>query len=157
MKRSGFKRKVIERAPVVLTPVPHHLRRSASFKRADMGNPISVPKESAVEHEGYRRLVASLPCIRCGIHGISQAAHPNTGKGAGIKTDDRRCFPLCCDQPLRRGCHPLFDQGAIYSKEERRALEVSWGRETRADIRRRGLWPDDLEVFEDESSESKAQ
>lgn len=150
MKRSGFRRKVIERAPVVLTALPMHLRRSATMARADMGNPMSVKKEDVVEHEGYRRLVARLPCIRCGISDISQAAHPNTNKGAGIKTDDRECFPLCCDQPLRRGCHPMFDQGALYPKQERRELEVLWGHETRAEIRRRGLWPKDLEVFENE-------
>lgn len=155
MKRSGFRRKVIERAPVVVKAIPVHLRRSATISLIE-GPAQAVEKESVVSHEGYRRLVATLPCARCGAVDISQAAHPNTNKGASLKTDDRKCFPLCCDQPLRAGCHPQFDQGALYPKRERRELEVLWGQQTRTEIRRRGLWPVDLEDFEDEQSESAA-
>ncbi|WP_258304996.1 hypothetical protein, partial [Escherichia coli] len=41
-----------------------------------------VAKEAPVRSEPYRRAVASLPCVICGVHGYSQAAHANTGKGA---------------------------------------------------------------------------
>lgn len=102
------------------------------------------PKQNAIEHEGYRRLVAAMPCKVCGIAGISQAAHPNTGKGQGIKTDDRECFPLCCDQPGRAGCHPKFDQGALFTKAVRRELEPVWGADTRRAIEAAGLWPANL-------------
>lgn len=81
--------------------------------------------------EAYRRLVAALPCACCGIYGRSQAAHPNTGKGMGLKTNDRDCFPLCSDGPDWRGCHSLFDQGALYPKAARREKEVEWAEQTR--------------------------
>lgn len=99
------------------------------------------PKTETVECEAYRRLVASLPCIHCCIVGFSQAAHPNTGKGMGTKTDDRECFPLCADTPGRRGCHTKFDQGALFSKDRRRELESLWGQQTRAVIEGMGLCP----------------
>lgn len=108
-----------------------------------------VAKDAATEHEGYRRLVAALPCKACGIAGISQAAHPNTGKGAGMKTDDRLCFPLCCDQPGRVGCHGKFDQGAMFDKATRRVLEPVWGADTRRHITAAGNWPANLSQLEE--------
>ena len=100
-----------------------------------------LPKTETVESESYRRLVAKLPCINCCVVGYSQAAHPNTGKGAGMKTDDRDCFPLCADRPGVRGCHSRFDQGALFTKEERREIEPQWGRQTRAAIVGLFGWP----------------
>jgi hypothetical protein len=44
---------------------------------------IAVRKEKAIESEPYRRLVAQLPCMWCGIEGYSQHAHLNYGKGLG--------------------------------------------------------------------------
>lgn len=55
----------------------------------------SRPKSKPVRSEPYRRLVASLGCAMCGVEGASQAAHPNAGKGLGIKASDLLCFPLC--------------------------------------------------------------
>ncbi|MCL2887467.1 MAG: hypothetical protein FWF20_11985 [Betaproteobacteria bacterium] len=95
---------------------------------------LGFPKTKPVRDEAYRRAVAALPCARCGIQGYSQAAHPNTGKGMGTKTDDRLCFPLCADRPGVRGCHSLFDQGGLYSKEIRRINERRWVEQTRARI-----------------------
>jgi len=95
---------------------------------------LGHPKTRPVRDEAYRRAVAALPCARCGIHGYSQAAHPNTGKGMGTKTDDRLCFPLCADRPGERGCHSLFDQGAIFDKASRRIMEQQWIERTRARI-----------------------
>lgn len=62
-----------------------------------------------------------------------EAAHPNTGKGMGLKTDDRECFPLCTVGA--NDCHGGFDQRAMYSKEKRRELEPLWGNQTRATLR----------------------
>lgn len=109
----------------------------------------AVPKAEHIEHEGYRRLVAQLPCIACQC-GPCQAAHPNTGKAMGKKLiDDRLCFPLCADRgDGRPGCHPKFDQGAMFSKAARRAIEPAWGADTRRRIRAMGLWPADLEWLE---------
>lgn len=103
-------------------------------------------KAKVVRSEKYRRLVAAMPCANCGVHGHSQAAHPNTGKGAGKKVDDNLCFPLCTTHhgpsgDLVQGCHERFDQGAMYSKGERRTLEVKWGRNAADAVKRSGKWP----------------
>ena len=105
-----------------------------------------VEKESPLRSEPYRRLVAALPCAHCGIAGYSQCAHANTGKGTGTKSSDTESFPLCACQPGRRGCHSLFDQGALFSKEARRAKEAEWVAKTRLQILSSGLWPARLPV-----------
>jgi hypothetical protein len=92
---------------------------------------VPVPKLKPARDEGYRRLVAALPCVNCGVHGFSQAAHPNLGKGWGIKAGDDKCFPLCADRPLIRGCHSAFDQGAMFEKADRRSVELRWIEQTR--------------------------
>ena len=91
---------------------------------------MMYPKTRPVKDEAYRRLVAALPCIACGVHGYSQAAHPNTGKGMGRKTSDRDCFPLCCDRPGVRGCHDLFDKNVMFKKADRQATEQRWTKQT---------------------------
>lgn len=82
--------------------------------------------------EGYRRLVAALPCINCGIGGASQAAHPNTGKAKGRKQDDRLCFPLC--HIGANACHWRFDLYELHGKERQRELEPVWAAQTRATL-----------------------
>lgn len=77
----------------------------------------------------YRRAVAALPCVSCGLDGYSQAAHANGlewGKGMGLKADDAAIFPLCADRPGIRGCHSLFDQGALFDKATRREVTERW-------------------------------
>lgn len=145
MKRTGFKPKAPPPRPakqVDYTPTP----RPVAVARVDQSARLVVshPKWEPVRHKGYRMLVAGLPCMHCHIKGLSQAAHPNTGKGAWLKTDDRECFPLCADSPGRSGCHPVFDQGALFSKPVRRSMESLWGVLTRQRIKRMGLWPADL-------------
>lgn len=103
-----------------------------------------VEKSHPVRSEAYRRAVASLPCICCGMPGISQCAHANTGKGCGIKASDLDSFPLCACQPGRRGCHSKFDQGALFSKTERRLIEPAWIADTQRRIKAMGLWPEGL-------------
>lgn len=98
----------------------------------------AYPKTKAVRSEKYRRLVALMPCFSCGIEGYSQAAHPNKGKGAGMKTSDLDCFPLCADRPGVRGCHSLHDQGGIISKLNRRNLEAFYTKSARERAKRMG-------------------
>jgi hypothetical protein len=163
LQRTGFPRPV-RRDPVeayrdaVLTgtgvvqgerprPVAALLRPAAVVARID--NQVrAIPKVVPVRSEAYRRAVAQLPCRWCGCVGRSQAAHPNTGKGGASKTDDRLCFPLCADAPGVRGCHALFDQGALLDKTTRRQLEPAWGAETRQRIALLGLWPEGLPQWE---------
>lgn len=113
---------------------------------------VAVPKEELVRSEPYRRLVAQLPCIWCGICGYSQHAHLNLGKGMGLKTDDRTGFPLCCSRPGIEGCHVAYDQyrlieGADSDLHHEYGLE--WGRITRHTILTSGLWPKPVPPWRD--------
>jgi hypothetical protein len=87
---------------------------------------VSYPKQPHVEDGAYLRRVAKLPCVNCGVHGISQAAHPNTDKGVGYKTNDTDAFPLCKDSFMQVGCHTRFDQKAMFGKADRREVEKRW-------------------------------
>lgn len=114
----------------------------------------TLPKEDAVRSEPYRRLVAALPCINCGKQGRSQAAHPPpTGKG--IKEDDRECFPLCCDGPRYRGCHPKFDASELVPRAQMRQQAQEWGIQTRAQITAMGDWPKKLPPFQQKKTAIK--
>ena len=105
---------------------------------------IVIAKENAVESEPYRRLVAQLPCLWCGISGYSQHAHLNMGKGLGMKTDDRTGFPLCCSRPGIEGCHVAYDNYRLLEsggREAHREYGLEGGRFTRDQILKAGLWP----------------
>ncbi len=119
-------------------------RRSSTWSAATPTAP--APKTEPVRSEAYRRAVAQLPCKHCGIAGYSQCAHANTGKGAGVKASDLDTFPLCADRVGRWGCHRLFDQGALFSKEARRLVEPAWIADTRRQILALGWWPVGLPV-----------
>ncbi|MEJ7685643.1 MAG: hypothetical protein WKG52_00840 [Variovorax sp.] len=139
LRRSGFKRNVY--APPPAAPLRRMARSGVISRISDDASPIA--KMDVCRSEAYRRLVAAMPCIACGC-GPCQAAHPNTGKGMATKTDDRLCFPLCGPQPGRPGCHALFDQGAMFSKSARRAIEPAWGADTRRRITANSQWPANL-------------
>ena len=127
--------------------IENALKKPPNLAQVSLSTPAApVEKESPLRSEAYRRAVASLPCIHCGIEGYSQCAHANTGKGTGTKSSDTESFPLCACQPGRRGCHSLFDQGALFSKEARRAKEAEWAAKTRLQILSSGLWPARLPV-----------
>lgn len=104
---------------------------------------VSVPKEDVVRSETYRRLVASLPCIHCGIVGYSQHAHENEGKGARLKVDDRRAMPLCCSRPGIEGCHVAFDQYRLLPGGRDAHMEQGrrWSELTRQQLIAEGRWP----------------
>ena len=108
-----------------------------------------VEKSAPVRNEAYRRLVAAMPCVICGMVGYGQAAHGSAGKGMGIKASDLELFCLCADRPGVRGCHSLLDQGALFSKAVRRELEPVWAADTQRKIHAMGLWPKGLPVPDD--------
>lgn len=114
----------------------------------------ACPKEDVASCEAYRRLVAALPCAWCGIAGSSQHAHENMGKGLGLKVDDRRGLPLCCDQPGRAGCHPAFDQTRLLpgGREAHRAWGARMAAATRELILKSGLWPKHLAEWAEETT-----
>jgi hypothetical protein len=73
--------------------------------------------------------VASLPCVCCGIHGYSQAAHSNLaehGKGGAMKACDAALMALCCDRPGIVGCHTKLDQHIGMTREEVVVLTYKW-------------------------------
>ncbi len=144
MKRSGFRQTAW--APAAKT-VQKPLASAPNYAPATEAA-ATVAKGKFLRHEAYRRAVASLPCCVCGIAGYSQAAHANHGKGAGLKTDDRTCFALCCDRPGVKGCHPKFDQYELYPKAAAALVAEAWGADTRRKIQMMGLWPDGLPSYD---------
>jgi hypothetical protein len=137
-----------ERIPVV------HARLTVPVRYPVFDAPLSIlTKENAVYSEPYRRLVAAMPCIVCGIHGYSQAAHPPpTAKGR--KEDDRECFPLCTIHAgasgyLVPGCHFEFDQMQMVPRADMRSVAGHWAEQTRQQIRDAGQWPASVPHFEE--------
>ncbi len=99
-----------------------------------------LPKSKPWRCKAYLRLVASMPCVICGMSGNCQAAHADEGKGLAIKSDDRTCFPACADRPGWQGCHSLVGSTGTMTKQERREFEQRQGAATRARIKADGLW-----------------
>ena len=148
MKSTGLKRRAAvatardpDRVRATPTVVTSAFRASQAVATAPARE---VPKSAPVRNETYRRAVASLPCAICGMPGYSQAAHGSSGKGMGLKACDLTCFPACCDRPDARGCHSRLDQGALFSKATRHALEPVWAADTQRRIHAMGLWPKNL-------------
>lgn len=148
MKRTGFKPRAPQREQrdpdrVRSTPtvIPGAFRAPAQVSTAPAAQ---VNKDAPVRNEAYRRAVASLPCVMCGIAGYSQAAHGSEGKGMGIKASDLTLFPACAPRPGIAGCHAELDQGAKFSKAVRRELEPVWAADTRRKLLAMGLWPTNL-------------
>ena len=158
MKRTGFKPRAQhreqrdpDRVRSVPTVAPGAFRAPEPVSEAPAAQ---VAKAAPVRNEAYRRAVASLPCINCGVPGHSQCAHSNSGKGAGIKASDLDSFPLCTVHPgadgrLLQGCHKNFDQGDLFPKAVRRELEPVWAADTQRKIQAMGLWPKGLPVPDD--------
>lgn len=88
--------------------------------------------------ESYRRYVASKPCFSCGIEGYSQVAHPNNGKGMGMKTSDLDAFPLCAPHWGLPGCHWQLDNSWDMTKAQRRELEEAYTARMQEEARRDG-------------------
>lgn len=111
----------------------------------------AMEKDRPMRHEGYRRLVAALPCMWCGRQGRSNHAHENDGKGMGLKADDRRAMPLCVDDMGKQGCHAAFDQYALIDGGRDAHVELGklMANQTRQLIRMAGRWPKDLPLWQE--------
>lgn len=127
-------------------PAPKLQRQAAPFR---LGAAKPVEKDLPVRSEAYRQLVAARPCIHCGIHGHSQCAHENRGKGLGLKVDDRRSMPLCT--VTGNDCHGRFDTYTLLpgGREAHAAAGRRWSAKTRAAIQAEGLWPAGLPQLEE--------
>ena len=107
-----------------------------------------IQKAAPVRSEAYRRVVASLPCIACGIQGYSQAAHlPPEAKG--MKQSDLLTFPLCCTRVGIPGCHQDYDQYRLFPREAAMTVGRAWAADTQRRIHVMGLWPKGLPVPDD--------
>jgi hypothetical protein len=100
---------------------------------------LIFPKALTYRSEALRRAVTSLPCMKCGIEGYTQAAHMNFGKGGAIKASDAALAALCADRPGARGCHAMLDQGGDLPKTERRAFEFEMVAKTYIALAERGM------------------
>ena len=164
MKRTPFKRAApatksqSNKAPALTIQALTAIKTRAPLRAGTYATPAApaapIAKAAPVRSEAYRRAVASLPCINCGVPGHSQCAHSNSGKGAGIKASDLQSFPLCTVHPgadgrLVQGCHENFDQGALFTKDVRRELEPVWAADTRRKLLAMGLWPKGVPVPDD--------
>jgi hypothetical protein len=107
------------------------------------------PKLETWRSEAYRRLVASLPCAHCGLVGYSNACHADEGKGMGMKSDDRTCWPGCVDRPGRSGCHSLIGARGMFTREQRRVIEAKHAAATRERIKADGLWKPEWPEWEE--------
>ena len=126
-----------QQAPVAIISIVTKPTRIAPFSTEFRG---SVPKSQPVRSEAYRRAVAALPCVICGVHGFTQAAHGSgagtaTCKGMGIKSCDLNCFAACVR------CHHELDQHALFTKAVRHQLEPAWAADTQRKIHAMGKWP----------------
>lgn len=151
LKRTGFKPRRPSQKTEVNREVELTQRAQAAIKnvvaRASVmvGSCTGVPiaKDAPVRSERFRRAVASLPCVHCGIAGYSQHAHENDGKGKAQKLDDRRAMPLCCTRPGIEGCHAAFDQYRLIPGGRQAHIELgrAMAAQTRQLLNTLGLWP----------------
>ena len=144
IKSAGFKSRAPsseqrdpDRVRVMPTVVPGAFRLPEPVASAPAAQ---VAKAAPVRSEAYRRLVASLPCIACGIQGYSQAAHlPPEAKG--MKQSDLLTFPLCCTRVGIPGCHQDYDQYRLFPREAAMTVGRAWAADTQRRIQAMGLWP----------------
>lgn len=138
---NGFKRPALVRTPPS-RPMP--IARGVVVPCSEMGR--ASPKENVLVSQAYQNAVRSLPCMRCGRPPRSQFCHTDEGKGAGIKTDDRRGWAGCA------ACHYLVGTSGTFTKLVRRAEDDRLAAKTRAEVLRRGIWPRSVPKWEDDAT-----
>jgi len=143
LKRSGFKRPVLERVRTVAEPIPMHLRRNAVYARMDVPAEPPIAKFAYVRSRPLLNAIKALPCQHCGASGPSDPAHSNQGahgKGKGIKASDVYVAALC------RADHNAIDQGSRLTHDERVELWTNAWRATVRELVKRGTWPQEIPI-----------
>jgi hypothetical protein len=138
LKRSGFRRPVLERVLTVHKPIPIAHRRAASMATVDGQAAEVIEKFDYVRSRPLLNAIKALDCQHCGARGPSDPAHSNQGchgKGKSIKASDIFVAALC------RTCHRQVDQSSTLSQEERLAIWMPAWRKTVREVLRRGTWP----------------
>lgn len=112
---------------------------------------VQVPKQRALQHEGYMSIVRRLACYRCGWRGATQFCHADEGKGEKLRTDCRLGWPGCGPHNewgrTVPGCHYVVGSTGALGKQGRRDFERRAGADTRALVHSMGLWPPDLPLW----------
>ena len=151
LKRTGFKprtplHKSVPNREQALMERARAAMKNVAPRAAVMGGActgVAVPKAAPVRSEAYRRAVASLPCLACGIQGYSQAAHlPPEAKG--MKQSDLLTFPLCCTRVGIAGCHQDYDQYRLFPRAAAMAVGRAWAADTQRRLLAMGLAPPSL-------------
>lgn len=99
---------------------PSSPRETVSVGASSAPTMRQAEKLAPLRSENYRRFVASHACFACGLHGSSQCAHANEGKGMAMKVCDRRTFPLCFP------CHSNLDNTRGMTRDQRRLIERAY-------------------------------
>jgi len=133
LRRTGFKRRAIERKPPVLTPISRpYSAAPAALVAAPKGD---EPVRSKALREAYRL----IPCQHCGAEdGTVVCAHSNWsihGKAGARKAHDNRSASLCF------GCHGDLDQGGRMSSDEKRLMWWHAHRRSVLLLTQLGHWP----------------
>lgn len=141
LKRSTFKRPVLERVRTVHVPIPADQRRGSMAKVSSAAAPVA--KFTYVRSRPLLNAIKALPCQHCGASGPSDPAHSNQschGKGKGIKASDVFAAALC------RADHNELDQGSRLTQDERIEMWTNAWRKTVRELVKRGTWPLDIEI-----------
>lgn len=141
MRRTAFKRQAPATRPATqCTYSPRPRAAAVAVAPVVARLVVPLPKLHITRSEAYRRAVAGLDCIACGVGSFSQCAH-GPAAGRGFKSCDLQTFPLCSARPGIAGCHADYDQYRLGNAAWRREQAQKWAAETQAEIQRRGLWP----------------
>jgi hypothetical protein len=137
LRRSGFKpRKPSRHEPASTEREPKPLAKVTRWGTSGATSGVAVPKEQMLQHEGYMAAVRLLGyCMLCRHSCRPQFCHRDQGKGMGLKTDVREGWPGCAE------CHYMVGTSGKLAKEDRRALELRLGAQTREAVKAAGMWP----------------
>jgi len=135
LRRTPFKRKAPtwpakpDRSAEFASWTPRPRPVAALLKPSDAPVKAAPKEREPVRDEGYRRLVAAMPCAHCRIGGASQCAHPNAGKAKSKKACDLLTFPLCHEGA--NGCHRAWDEYRLGGRDAQAELEPIYAARTR--------------------------
>ena len=76
-------------------------------------------RRGPLRDEAYKAWIRMLPCVDCGVEGLSEAAHTGEDGGMSMKASDYSCVPLC------RDCHTLAPWA--YHRIGKKAFEEARG------------------------------
>lgn len=133
MKRSGFKRPVLERTRTVHQPIPEHLRRGRLSPVGQAVQVVAKPKAhrngTLLEMAKWRQCMLLIPGVHRWNPETTVACHGNythTGKGGARKADDHYSVWGCAQ------CHHWLDAGSASAEEKRAAFDAAMVRQIQA-------------------------